>query len=260
MKIIKNRLDSILFIDLKKLCFLFSPLAVFAQIGIGTDTPKATLDIVSDATKFDKAIEITNFEDKNIFNLYSNGNFEFFGAFMSNDKAGNDGEYFVSNGNNLPTWKSIVPKDTKQLFEVFNANTTPNSIYQPANSWSKYVFNKTNLTPDSTIGVWNSSTNEFTVKKKGIYYVYVGTEIAMTPGIDPGSSSKMRIHLGSRSYQINANTTWNSDESNPIHYDNMNAELVQVLDVNQIIKIEVINQFYSWRRTEGSIHIKYASL
>ncbi|MFV0208180.1 hypothetical protein OBK13_03080 [Empedobacter falsenii] len=153
MKFLKNSLDSILFIDLKKLCFLFSPIAIFGQIGIGTDTPKATLEIVSDAAKFNKAIEITNIENKNIFNLYSNGNFEFFGAFMSNDKAGNAGEYFVSNGSNFPVWKSIVPKDTKQLYEVFNANTTANTTFQEANTWGKYVFDNTNLTSDPTIGV-----------------------------------------------------------------------------------------------------------
>ena len=260
MKTLEKPLASIYFIELKKLFFLFSPLTIFGQLGIGTENPNALLDIISDVSKSNKAIKITNNENNNIFNLYSNGNFEFFGALMTNNNAGNNEEYFVSNGNDTPVWKSIVPKDTKQLFEVFNANSIKNSTFQPINYWNRYVFENTNLVADPAIGIWNSSTNEFTVLKKGIYYVYAGVQIEMEPGIDPDSTSKMNLYLGSKTYQINAGTTWNSNVSNPIYYDNMNAEIVQLLDVNEKIKINVVNQYYKWKRTAGSIHIKYASL
>lgn len=154
----------------------------FGQVGIKTETPSATLDIVSDGnTSATKAVEINNAQNQQIFNVYDNGNIYIKRNVLPADKSGNKDDLLVSKGNNLsPEWVknplgNIFDKVIAVAFYANQATPTPSSSYNSATS-HKLSFSNINLsTPE--IGTWNISTNEFTVQKTGIYHITTGVNL-----------------------------------------------------------------------------------
>lgn len=168
------------------LILLYGCTTSFAQVGIGTENPTAALDIKSNnSTSTTKAINIEDSDNKNIFSLYNNGNINFNGALNVHNEAKPDSkdpgeryQYLVSTGPNTPPkWKTFEfyeenPNLIMTIFEISRGYTDTDLALNTYNQ-VKYptAVSSINITSDPNLGIWNSSTSEFVIKKRGLYIV-----------------------------------------------------------------------------------------
>lgn len=230
---------------------------VYCQVGINTENPRATLEVVSNSnTSSSKNLEINNANNNQIIAVYDNGNFEFNGALIPNGNAGKAGEYLFSKGaNNAPIWKSILPENSKQLFDIFNVEQyNDNANTYAAKTWNKIRIQQIMIPIDPTIGSWTN--NEFTVSKEGIYYISVG--IKMYSGTNENSNqSRLRIKTSNITVQINSRTTQSSTSGSTVYYESSNAEIALLLKKDDKIWFEFYNPASSTVRS-AIFHLKFA--
>lgn len=151
---------------------------LFSQVGIGSENPQNTLEIKSQSnSSATNALEVNNSNNEPVSVLKDNGNFIFHGALMPNGDPGEVGSYLVSEGvNTAPVWKKFKgPEGTKLITQVFNARRNSySSTRRSANQTYRIDFPTVQLSAPSNIGSWNSSNNEFTVTKSGLYHITSG--------------------------------------------------------------------------------------
>lgn len=246
---------------MKKTCLLMlcAGAVSYGQVGINSETPDATLEIVAkNNTATNKIIEINDNDNVQNMAVYDNGNLEFRGALMPNNNPGEKGEYLISQGaETAPEWKAIIPSQTKQIFDVFQGNQVQSESYpilnNSANTWIRPNISNVNIN-ESSVGAWLA--NEFIVKKTGVYIVsfnlrmYTGTTSAND------YTSFARITMGSNAYQFptdgfegDGNVYWNAGA----------GEIVGQLNVGDKIFISAYNSV-KWSLEAVSLQIKYVEL
>lgn len=150
---------------------------ISAQVGINTESPSATLDIVSDKTSQNYApFIIKNSSNQEILKTTNQGNFHFSKALMPANDAGTSGEYLISQGpNQPPVWGELKNEYGEIIVQEFNSN---NSSFSYVASWTSVSVNFSNIqiNPSPEIGSWNSSGKYFQVNKRGLYHITVGLE------------------------------------------------------------------------------------
>ncbi|SFN19186.1 hypothetical protein SAMN05421738_1082 [Algoriella xinjiangensis] len=229
---------------------------VYCQVGINTKNPRATLEVVSNSnTSSSKNLEINNANNNQIIAVYDNGNFEFNGALIPNSSAGKTGEYLFSKGaNNAPVWKSILPENSKQLYDIFNVQQYNDNGNYTAKTWNKIRIQQIMIPLDPTMGSW--SNNEFTVSKEGIYYISVALEMSSGTILNT-DQSKLRIKTNNKTTQINSATT-QSGASNPtVYFENSNAEITLLLKKGDKIWFEAYSPA-SWKLGSAVFHLRFA--
>lgn len=242
------------------LLMAISSLTINSQVGIGTPNPTATLDILSNSNlETTKALEVNDVNNNEIFSVFNNGNLAFKGALMPNGNPGVAGQYLVSKGSNTPEWKTLsLPENSKLVQDVFNTSTTGNTTNVAANTWRKLVINNINLAADPAIGSWNSTTNEFTVVKPGLYFISAGVEM-FTSTLDANDSGSMRIHSGGVSHEFPSLSTQCFQCTPILYWDNCNGERVVKLNAGDRIWVEA-RTIRSWQQSLSFLQIRYSEL
>lgn len=153
----------------------------FSQVGINTDNPSASLDIVSlGNSELTKALEINDVDNNETFTVYDNGNVYFKRSLLLNNSAGLNGKLIKSNGSNVsPEWVAADVDNSinKYLAVVFNGNQTSIPITYNLGNTVQRVSVDNHFLEANSVGEWNSSLNEYTVQLEGIYYVTVGVNM-----------------------------------------------------------------------------------
>lgn len=149
-----------------------------AQVGVNTESPSATLDIVSDQTDPNYApLIFKNSDNQEILKTTNRGNFHFNKALMPDNDAGNSGDYLISQGADVPpVWGELQTENGVILIQEFNANNT-NFSYVGTQSTATLNFSNINISPSPEIGSWNSSGKYFEVSKRGLYHITSGVEL-----------------------------------------------------------------------------------
>lgn len=241
------------------LTFLINLSFGYAQVGINTATPTASLEILSKSnTNIGKALEINNSATAKVLSISDNGNVDFPGALMPNGQSGITGQHLVSTGSNTaPIWKTIIPEDSKQLFEIFDIQINSTTT-RSANSWQRLNFDILKLPVDSKIGSWSNTTSEFSVNKAGMYHITAGAQL-YTRLNDTGSGGKIKICTTTECYQFNSVTTQANSSIGTVYSDNSNGEIIIYLAAGSKIWIEALDTA-TWNPAFGFLHLKYAEL
>lgn len=243
------------------LSFFFQWEQGICQVGIGTNTPTATLEVKSNSTNAStKSLEINNSSNIQKLAVYSNGNLEFHGALMPNGNPGNKGEFLFSNGiGKAPEWKTIMPEHTRQIYDVFQGSfkTTTGYINQPANTWVKIGPSTININ-DTSVGSWNSTTKEFTVSKAGVYIVSFDLSMYIGEKSFVVETAYARLTLG-EGYQFLAGIFEDHTNGRSFYWHDVNGETVKRLLPGDKIFVSAYN-FYPWQLERVGLQIKYAEL
>jgi len=231
----------------------------YAQVGINTSTPTASLEILTKSnTSTGKALEINNSTTSKILTVFDNGNVNLVGALMPNGQPGSAGQYLVSTGNSTaPIWKTIIPEDSKQLFEIFDIQINSTTT-RTANSWNRLNFNLVTLPVDNNIGSWSTTSSEFTVKKAGMYHIMAGVQL-YTNRNDTNNGGKIKICGNTECYQFNSVTTQDTSGTRTVYSDNSNGEIIIYLAAGSKIWVEAFDTV-TWNPDFGFLHLKYAEL
>lgn len=238
-------------------CFLLS-FPCYSQVGIGTTTPIATLDIQSKTSiATDKALEINNSSGTEVFTVFNNGNLEFKGALMPNNDPGISGQFLISKGGNTPpVWSNLpIPAGTRQIREVFEITSGASATNVPANTWAKIIFTTTYLPSDPAIGTWDAATNEFTINQAGLYIIASGTSMFTNTNI-AHDTGLIRIHTGSSIFEYGGETTECNTCTPIVYWQHCNGENAVLLNAGDKIWLES-QAGASWTRDNAFLHIKY---
>lgn len=234
---------------MKNLIYILLILPAFAisQVGLGTDNPSATLDIVSKSnSSTNNALSIKDKDENTLLNVSDNGNVNFNGALLFNNNSGLIDRVLVSDGNNnSPKWVTENSSTLKQFVLVcYNAFNNTASAYTAANVYLKTNPNTANLS-SLEVGTWDTSLAEYTVVRAGVYEVTVDAKIStqvdnanrngfsflFLGGFILGSQGKNQtgsarnIHLTSKAsrylnvgekiyFNVSASSTWRIDQAN----------------------------------------------
>lgn len=234
---------------------------LISQVGIGTDTPQSTLEVKTQSNSSStNALEVNNSSNIPVAELKDNGNFIFQGALMPNGEAGEEGSYLVSNGpNNAPVWKKFEgPEGTKVITQVFNARrNSMSSSRRNANQTYVIDFPSVQLNAPSAIGSWNSSNNEFTVSKSGLYHI--------TSGFLAQNINNIYLRNEDGIMWINTSKYTQGNKGQIVQYSpttislNFSNEIVVALSAGD--KIWVTSRIRDpWNQETSFIHIKYSEL
>lgn len=244
------------------LCTSMVPL-LYSQVGIGTENPQNTLEIKTNSNlSTTNALEINNSSNNAVAILKDNGNFIFQGALMPNSDAGEEGSYLVSNGtNNAPIWKKFEgPEGTKVITQVFNARRNSySSVRKNANQTYTIDFPTIQLNAPSTIGSWNSSNNEFTVSKSGLYHItsgFLADDISYYYPYLMNEDGIMWINTSKYTQGVKGQIVQYSATIISLNFSN---EIVVALSAGD--KIWVTSRIkQAWNQNTSFIHIKYSEL
>lgn len=235
---------------------------LLSQVGIGTEIPQSTLEIVTQSsTSSTNALEINNSANAPVSILKDNGNFIFNGALMPDGDPGEKGSYLISEGSGAaPIWKKLEGAEgAKVITQVFNARRgSISSTRNNANSEYRINFPTVYLNAPTVIGSWNSSNNEFTVSKSGLYHITAGFtagNIAYDPYLE-NNAGMMRINTTNYKQSIKGQII---QMSATILTFNFSGEVV--LPLNAGDKIWVSSTITkNWYQDLSFFHIKYSEL
>lgn len=236
---------------------------LLAQVGIGTEAPQNTLEVVTQSnSSTTNALEVNNSNNNAVSILKDNGNFIFQGALMPYGDAGEEGSYLVSDGSGKPpVWKKFEgPEGTKVITQVFNARRNSYSnTRRSANQTYRVDFPTVQLNAPTTIGSWNSSNNEFTVSKSGLYHITSGF---MADNITDNfynfnnEDGIMWINTSKYTQGVKGQITEYVRYVNSLNFSN---EIVVALSAGD--KIWVTTRIRQpWNQNTSFIHIKYSEL
>ncbi|MCW3162438.1 hypothetical protein [Chryseobacterium oryctis] len=240
--------------------FILSINKITAQIGIHTNTPTATLDVVSqNSNTSGKVLKASNSSNQMLIDVNLSGDLTFGKAIMPAKKPGNAGEYLISQGpDTAPVWGNLPKGATVQ---IFNAQRDSNST--TTNAISSYVpisFPTINSSIDPAYGTWNSTSNKFTVAKKGIYTITAGftsydVKCDMSNSIDWEVYAPFIFLETSDEYAANGVTTL-------IYNSSYSAYITKstVLEANSIIQVLANSNACSWKQGPSFISILYSEI
>ena len=185
-----------------KKTFLFLMLVVainsYSQVGIGTNSPNATLDVSSSNTS-DNSITINSTNDpnnslnKNYLTLDNNGNLNIGGAFKPNNNSGQPESYLISNGpNNPPTWQTLQKKIIYNAFQIIFLSYQNVTLQSGVLEDVKFV-GATISEFDQSVGVWENDNSRFKINQSGTYLITWDTKVELgnvstTTSVGPGYS------------------------------------------------------------------------
>lgn len=181
--------------------------SLFAQVGINTDQPSATLDIISGGNvATTKALEVNENSNTEIMTVSDNGNIYFKRSLLVNNNAGAAGRLLKSRGiNQPPVW---VENSTDNFIDKFvavafngNQNIIPSSFYT-ASSNQRLNIEHFNLNA-TNIGTWNSSLKEYTVILEGVYHITAGVNMFTQTG-NTSRTGNLWIYAGSQRQGLGA--------------------------------------------------------
>src|SRR5690606_941687 len=94
----------------------------FAQVGINTDVPTATLDVVSNNLNIN-TVQVKNVSDDMLLSVNNEGDLKITGALMPNNNFGKSGDFLISQGPNLPPkWGQLQNHNGNLTIQEFNAS------------------------------------------------------------------------------------------------------------------------------------------
>lgn len=224
-----------------------------AQSGINTDTPSATLDILSKgSTSTTKALEVNNTVNQSILSIYDNGNVDFKSEILPANSSGTKDYLLSSRGNNnAPQWVAnpIGNAFEKVIAVAFNGNRTTSTANYTANSTQRVSISNVNLAT-SEIGTWNNSTHEFTVSKEGIFHITAGINITAT------SNSTLNGSLWIYAATLRQGVSAIVDLTNSYNLSGSGVLTAYLVPGNKIYVNATSNR--SWRIQSGFINISYS--
>ncbi|WP_106915072.1 hypothetical protein [Chryseobacterium aurantiacum] len=162
---------------------LFSSITMYSQVGINTNAPAATLEVSSVPGSINKADGIitpklrgSELKSKDAaYGSAQTGAIIYIteGLLLSNTtpktrKVVTAGYYYF----NGTEWIRINDVGVAPLTKVaFNASGTPEAAIINVNVYKRLSFPTVNITVDPEIGTWDSTSNELTVSKRGVYTI-----------------------------------------------------------------------------------------
>lgn len=238
------------------LTLIFISQNLFSQVGINTDTPQATLDVVAQPTLLsnDKVLEVKNTSNTSLLNVKNNGDMEVLNALMPNGDAGEAGDILISQGPNVPpVWrKSIVENATIQIFSAQRDATS--STLVGTNQARTLDFPVINSTPAAEIGTWNSTTNRFTINKKGIFHISTGLDAV---GLS-SSTRNLALYIETPGFYQTASGI-NYPSGGSYNYST-NTTLSIILNPGDYIYIQATSGNSSWYQGPSFLSILYSEI
>lgn len=247
--------------------FLLAVQMLFSQVGkvgINTNTPQATLDVVAEATlpATGKVLEIEDPSSASLLTVTQDGNLNVGKALKPNGLAGNAGDVLVSKGPDIPpVWQKTLTTypTTIQIYAAQRNTTDPTRIAINAPLTLSFPDVNTSVTPE--IGSWNATNTIFTVSKKGIFHITVGLD-----AIDLRNSANSPHSTGDMALWIN--TSVQSQTASGINYAgsgttrnySTNVTFSIVLTPGQTIQINGTSGNSSWQQGSSFVSILYAEI
>lgn len=226
-----------------------------AQVGIGTDAPSATLDVVSHTSLEDNPVlKVRSGEDDELMSVSVNGDFHIKNQLQVNSQPGAAGNLLESKGpNQTHVWSdSDNPLVNKYVAIAYSAEQyispiiyTGNFVNHTVNLMGEYVsINSTE------IGTWNPVTYEYITQMEGIFEVSVGLNIYTTIQ-DGNRSAVMTIYMDSARQLFRGSNVLDSNLST-----DLNGKISRYLPAGSRIFVQV-NANREWFIYSGTININF---
>lgn len=228
-----------------------------AQVGINTTTPSAMLDIISDNTTDSYTpLQIKNSADDVLISVNNSGDLRFRRALMPNNDAGQDGDFLISKGPDLPpVWGPLQNHNGRVALQEFNARRNAVSSESiGAQTYLYWDFPTVNVTTSPEIGTWNSATRSFNVNKTGVYHITAGGEARNLSSTTP---NLLFVITAGGSFQAGGNI--NFIESSQRHISAYSV-LSIVLHQGDTIRVGATSGNSTWTMGTGFINIQYSEI
>lgn len=175
---------------------------LWAQVGINTETPTATLDVVwTDQQEF--VVQSLNSDGEVIFQVSQSGNVNLTGALMPEGNPGEEGLYLISRGEgNPPEWGVLPSGSTVQVFSGQKDDIS--SARTPMQTVERLDFLIINSSPNAEYLEWDSVNKQLVVNKRGSYSIMVGLEtVDMRNYLNqPNPSEDLALYIATTAYGV----------------------------------------------------------
>lgn len=242
---------------------LFS-VSVSAQVGINNTAPKASLDITAkNATGISSGVEgllipridrqkaqsMIGVPTSTMIYLNSIATGTAIGATVNMIETG----YYYFDGT---VWLRFNDVGVAPLTKVaFNGSGTAETAVIGANTYKKLSFPTVNIMVDPQIGIWNSTANELTVNKKGVYTIT--TSLIYENAVTTGAASL--IIRGGAQNESSSSVGISGPTLGPFtQRNNMTANFV--LNSGDKIWIEGVRGNSSWTVGRRSLNITFSEI
>ncbi|KFF23675.1 hypothetical protein [Chryseobacterium vrystaatense] len=245
---------------------LFFTTAAYSQIGINTPDPHATLEVSSEPGTSSKTdgfiapkLKGSELKAKDaLYGSHQEGTIVYITEMLSSGETTpktrnvvNTGYYYF----NGTVWMRFNDLGRAPLMvTAFNGSGAPvPGVIITEGVYQKLSFPKVNIGTDSSIGIWNSSGDEFTVVKKGVYTI--ATALRMENVIQFGSALLI-IHGGT---QIGSSGATASGSGAPLP---LSSSFVMILEPGDKIWAEAVRNITDskWELGNRSINITFSEI
>lgn len=243
---------------IKKILFILSCLllsnAAISQVGINTNNPSATLDIVTKDQLQNEALKIINSTNK-FFKIYNSGNVNFNNLLYLNSDKGNIDYVLTSQGANTPPIWTDILKTTLGSYVVIGYNgskesQTTNENFNGLQSSTISFKGITNIN-SSEVGEWNANFDTYKVNKSGIYEVIIHLK-SHTTASQPNRNGVLGVHMGVYNQYFKGSNILGDGFTT-----NFTGKVSRYLEKDTVIKISSYLS-YQWRYDYASININYS--
>lgn len=175
---------------------------LWAQVGINTETPTATLDVVS-SDQHEFVVQSLNSDGEVIFQVSQSGNVNLTGALMPEGNPGEEGLYLISRGEeNPPEWGILPSGATVQVFSGQKDDIA--SVRTAMQTVERLDFPIINSSPNPEYLEWDSVNKQFVVNKRGSYLITVGVEAVdmRNTSNQPNPNGNLALFISTTPYSI----------------------------------------------------------
>lgn len=188
------------------LFFLLNIVISYGQLGVGTETPSSTLEVVQNQNNyFEDILKLQNASNETAFSVNHNGDVFFRKSLYLNQSPGIEGSVIIANQENDGRAEWANADNTvlhKYIAVAYNSmrNNIQMSTPLNANTFIPIDFTSTSVTyiTSSEIGTWNTPT-VYKIKKSGIYEVNFIVKAASTT-TDTSQKGVAMIKMGSKQF------------------------------------------------------------
>lgn len=246
--------------------FILTSTIFSAQVGVNTESPKASLDVAGkpgDASAADGIVvpRLTGDQLKAkdaVYTVNQNGTI----VYVTQPVSTASPKTVLVNEQGLYFYDSIQTKWRKLItgvpltVQAFNGQRVTTSITTIAiNATRTLDFPQTNILPTADIGSWNSTNTIFTVNKKGVYTIYAGTAMENSSSTATGA---MSIIAGVSSFVGGSQLT--IDTSSGLYYVNCSGVFSGLLNVGDQIYVIATSGNTAWKQGKSFMHIIYSEI
>ncbi|HUH35538.1 MAG TPA: hypothetical protein VL022_06890 [Moheibacter sp.] len=233
---------------------------IYSQVGIGTQNPSATLDVVSlGSTNETYGLKVNDRDSNTMMSIADNGNLYFKRSLIAGASAGVAGYVLGSEGsNNTPVWKEVLNSPLYRYVAIAYHVRNSNKINGlPANSNVIIDFGNSAVINSAVIGSWNETTKKYRLLESGIYDI-TASVTGQSSLASANRKAVMMIHLGGYS-QVYKGTNSQGSSSDFMTTGKVSRYLTAGTEISVTVRVSNLSgSGTTWSQNNAILNINYS--